>query len=125
MLQFKNRLYESQKLTLYLYINIEVFLGYGNSLERTATLQQVQHMETKLWEIGGNKTGAKKLIIISHNFFHKKRVNIREPQWKIRTFALSNWETEIARQAGKNIALAKQENFPRQAAKRSPIDIKK
>ena len=29
------------------------------------------------------------LIIISQNFFHKKRVHIREPQWKIRTFALS------------------------------------
>jgi len=33
-------------------------------------------METKLWEIGGNKTGAKKLIIISHNFFHKKKGGI-------------------------------------------------
>ena len=42
VLQFQNRLYESQKLTLYLYINIEVFLGYGNSLKRTATLQQLQ-----------------------------------------------------------------------------------
>ena len=31
------------------------------------------HKETKLGEIGGNKTGAKKLIIISHNFFHKKK----------------------------------------------------
>ena len=40
VLQFPNRLYESQKLTLYLYINIEVFLGYRNSLERTATLQR-------------------------------------------------------------------------------------
>ena len=30
-------------------------------------------METKLGEIGGNKTGAKKLIIISQNFFHKKK----------------------------------------------------
>ena len=39
VLQFQNRLYESQKLTLYLYINIEVFLGYGNSFSRTATLQ--------------------------------------------------------------------------------------
>ena len=27
-----NRFYDSQKLTLYLYINIEVFLGYGNTL---------------------------------------------------------------------------------------------
>jgi len=40
VLQFQNRLYDSQKLTLYLYINIEVFLGYGNSLKRTATLQR-------------------------------------------------------------------------------------
>ena len=64
VLQFQNRCYDSQKLTLYLYINIEVFLGYGNSLERTATLQQVQHMETKLWEIGGNKQALK----IDHNF---------------------------------------------------------
>ena len=32
VLQFKNRWWESQNLTLYLYINIEVFLGYGNSL---------------------------------------------------------------------------------------------
>ena len=39
VLQFQKRLYDSQKLTLYLYINIEVFLGYGNSLKRTATLQ--------------------------------------------------------------------------------------
>ena len=39
VLQFQNRLYESQKLTLYLYINIEVFLGYRNPLKRTATLQ--------------------------------------------------------------------------------------
>ena len=44
VLQFQNKLYESQKLTLYLYINIEVFLGYGNSLERTATLQQLQQL---------------------------------------------------------------------------------
>ena len=29
VLQFQNRWYEGQKLTLYLYINIEVFLGYG------------------------------------------------------------------------------------------------
>ena len=42
VLQFQNRLYESQKLTLYLFINIEVFLGYGNSFKRTATLQQLQ-----------------------------------------------------------------------------------
>ena len=42
VLQFQNRLYGSQKLTLYLYINIEVFLGYGNSFSRTATLQQPQ-----------------------------------------------------------------------------------
>ena len=34
-----------------------------------------------------------------------------------RTFALSNLETDFARQAGKISALAKQENFPRQAAK--------
>jgi len=40
VLQFQNRLYGSQKLTLYLYINIEVFLGYGNSFSRTATLQR-------------------------------------------------------------------------------------
>ena len=39
VLQFQHRLYESQKLTLYLYINIEVFLGYGNTIKRTATLQ--------------------------------------------------------------------------------------
>ena len=39
VLQFQNRLYESQKLTLYLYINIEVFLGYGKGFMRTATLQ--------------------------------------------------------------------------------------
>jgi hypothetical protein len=31
VLQFQNRLFESQKLTLYLYINIEVFLGCGNA----------------------------------------------------------------------------------------------
>jgi hypothetical protein len=30
VLQFQNRFYDSQKLTLYLCINIEVFLGYGN-----------------------------------------------------------------------------------------------
>ena len=86
VLQFQNRLYESQKLTLYLYINIEVFLGYGNSFKRTETLQRCntfwprtkRHMETKLWEIGGNKTGAKKLIIISHNFFHKKETKLWE-----------------------------------------------
>ena len=41
VLQFQNRLYESQKLTLYL-LNIEVFLGCGNTLKRTATLQQLQ-----------------------------------------------------------------------------------
>ena len=44
VLQFQNRLYESQKLTLYLYINIEVFLGYRVIVLRTATLQQVQHL---------------------------------------------------------------------------------
>jgi hypothetical protein len=44
VLQFKNRFYESQKLTLYLYINIEVFLGYRVIVLRTATLQQVQHL---------------------------------------------------------------------------------
>ena len=31
VLQFQNRCYDSQKLTLYLYINIEVFLGYGKA----------------------------------------------------------------------------------------------
>ena len=45
VLQFQNRLYESQKLTLYLCINIEVFLGYGNTFKRTATLQQVQQVQ--------------------------------------------------------------------------------
>ena len=45
VLQFPNRLYESQKLTLYLYINIEVFLGCGNSFSRTAALQRLQQRE--------------------------------------------------------------------------------
>ena len=49
VLQVQNKLYESQKLTLYLYINIEVFLGYGNSLERTATLQQLQQFFVKIF----------------------------------------------------------------------------
>ena len=31
VLQFQNRFYDSQKSTLYLYINIEVFLGYGKA----------------------------------------------------------------------------------------------
>ena len=44
VLQFQNRFYKSQKLTLYLYINIEVFLGYGNSFSRTATLQHCNKM---------------------------------------------------------------------------------
>ena len=48
VLQFQNKLYESQKLTLYLYINIEVFFGYGNSFSRTATLQQPQQNEKYL-----------------------------------------------------------------------------
>jgi hypothetical protein len=47
-------LYESQKLTLYLYINIEVFLGYGNTFKRTATLQQVQHILTPKKKDTGN-----------------------------------------------------------------------
>ena len=73
VLQFQNRLYESQKLTLYLYnINIEVFLGYGNSLERTATLQQLQHMTAKnvakiwLFEI--------LLLILPRNYEEKKEL---------------------------------------------------
>jgi hypothetical protein len=44
VLQFQNRFYDSQKLTLYLYINIEVFLGYGKSLSRTATLQRATNL---------------------------------------------------------------------------------
>ena len=44
VLQFQNRFYNSQKLTLYLYINIEVFLGYGKSLSRTATLQRATNL---------------------------------------------------------------------------------
>ena len=40
VLQFQNRLYESKKINSIFIINIEVFLGYGNSLKRTATLQQ-------------------------------------------------------------------------------------
>jgi hypothetical protein len=55
VLQFQNRLYESQKLTLYLYINIEVFLGYGNTFKRTATLQQVQHILTPHEKTHGNE----------------------------------------------------------------------
>jgi hypothetical protein len=47
VLQFQNRLYESQKLTLYLYINIEVFLGYGNSFSRTATLQHCNNRNSE------------------------------------------------------------------------------
>jgi len=50
VLQFQNKLYESQKLTLYFYIYKYIYkyrsiLGYGNSLERTATLQQLQQRE--------------------------------------------------------------------------------
>ena len=48
VLQFQNRFYDSQKLTLYLYINIEVFLGYGKSLSRTATLQRAQILSWSL-----------------------------------------------------------------------------
>ena len=49
VLQFQNRFYQSQKLCLYLYIyyiyniyiNIEVFVGYGGNTSRE--LQQLQH----------------------------------------------------------------------------------
>ena len=68
VLQFQNKLYESQKLTLYLYINIEVFLGYGNPLKRTATLQQLQQLQHIL-------TPKKR-----HRKFEKSWGNIREPQ---------------------------------------------
>ena len=43
--------------------------------------------------------------------------SIRRPQWKFRTFALSMRTMELARQAGKIIALAKQKILPGQAAK--------
>jgi len=46
----KNRLYESQKLTLYLYINIEVFLGGWEKPFKncnTATVQQIRHPSKK------------------------------------------------------------------------------
>ncbi len=45
VLQFQNRWYEGQKLTLYLYINIEVFLGYGKTLSRTVTLKHCNATE--------------------------------------------------------------------------------
>jgi hypothetical protein len=57
VLQFQNRLYDSQKLTLYLYINIEVFLGYGNSFKRTATLQ---HCNSFLSRYSGMKKLSQK-----------------------------------------------------------------
>ena len=40
VLQFQNRFYESQKLTLDLYRNIEVFLGHGNAS------RELQHCNT-------------------------------------------------------------------------------
>jgi hypothetical protein len=57
VLQFQNRFYDSQKLTLYLYINIEVFLGYGNSFKRTATLQ---HCNSFLSRCSGMKKLSQK-----------------------------------------------------------------
>ena len=91
VLQFPNRFYDSQKLTLYLYINIEVFLGYGNSFKRTATLQ---HCNSFCQYIQGWKKYRRKM----KNFLW----SIREPQWKIRTFAVSNWRSGQAVFKGKN-----------------------
>ena len=62
VLQFQNRWYEGQKLTLYLYINIEVFLGYGKTLSRTVTLKHCNATEKN----------RKKLVIYSYE--HKGTV---------------------------------------------------
>ena len=43
---------EGQKLTLYLYINIEVFLGYGKTLSRTVTLKHCNATEKNRKKIG-------------------------------------------------------------------------
>ena len=90
VLQFQNRLYYSQKLTLYLYINIEVFLGYGKYLSTTATLQQVQQklassfrFQVKMLETWIFKLGTE---------IWKISLRIREPQRACHTFAL--WKNE-------------------------------
>ena len=43
---------EGQKLTLYLYINIEVFLGYGKTLSRTVTLKHCNATEKNRKKFG-------------------------------------------------------------------------
>ena len=91
VLQFQNRLYDSQKLTLYLYINIEVFLGYGNSFKRTATLQ---HCNSFCQYIQEWKKYRRKM----KNFLW----SIREPQSLFLTFAVSNWNSGQAVFKGKN-----------------------
>jgi hypothetical protein len=68
VLQFQNRLCESQKLTLYLYINIEVFLGYGKAF------RELQHC-----------SAAAELEKYFENFLSF----IREPQCGCCIFAVS------------------------------------
>ena len=92
-----------QKLTLYLYINIEVFLGYGKTLSRTVTLKHCNATE-------------------------KNRKNwwfIRRPQWKCFTFALSIRTMELERRATKICFQAWQNFLPAQSVKRkSRIETK-
>ena len=80
-----------KKLTLYLYINIEVFLGYGNSFKRTATLQHCNSFCQYIQERKKNPRKMKNLLW-----------SIREPQSLFLTFAVSNWNSGQAVFKGKN-----------------------
>ena len=121
VLQFQNRLYGSQKLTLYLYINIEVFLGCGNSFSRTATLQQPQqweqsHCNATLWPSGQRSLlelcrapavvdEVNTAMLRAKNYRRKMKNflwSIREPQSLFLTFAVSNWRSGQAVFKGKN-----------------------
>jgi len=68
VLQFQNRLCESQKLTLYLYINIEVFLGCENAFRELQHCSAVAELE---------------------KYFENFLSIIREPQCHCRIFASS------------------------------------
>ena len=128
VLQLKIRVvWEWKIISIFIYINIEVFLRYEvdeKQLQRCNVQQRerlphrchVKHSPSVISSVVERSLHALRLVEMtlgrgrprlvemtgrSGNFFSK---NIREPQWKYRTFASSKWMRKGAPARGKTIS---------------------